>query len=152
MLGGLTDGAKVMWKGGWGVQVSRVVLAWELLLLVLPITCLALFALAWLWQPAYHPDHRPMQVALVLALIGLTGFWRVVIAFYRGGWRVHAAPAWARVCTAAGAGLSVAGLVAALFHRPTGWAYIGVMGAPVLLPLLHLLLISRRASARSKLP
>lgn len=141
-----------MRKGGWGGQVSVVVLAWELQLLVLPITCLALFALAWLWGPAYHPDHRPMQVALVLALVGLTGFWRVVISFYRGGRRVHAAPVWARLCTSAGAALSVAGLGVALFQRPVGWAYVGAMGAPVLLPLLHMLLVSRRAPTRPELP
>ncbi|WP_448135642.1 hypothetical protein [Stenotrophomonas rhizophila] len=140
------DEGLAMEKAGWAAQLSAVLLVWELQLLAVPMTALSMFALAWLWGPAFHPDHVPMRAAVVVALIALVGFWRLVLGFYRAGLRLDGTPLWARVCTAAGATLCAAGLAVGMFQRPTGWAYIGVMGVPMLLPLGHMLALSWRTT------
>ena len=79
-----------MEKAGRATQLSAVLLAWELQLLAVPMTALSVFALAWLWGPAFHPGHVPLRAAVVVGLIGLVGFWRLVLGFYRAGLRLDA--------------------------------------------------------------
>jgi hypothetical protein len=136
------DEGLAMQKAGWATQLSVVLLAWELQLLAVPMTALGVFALAWLWGPAHHPDHVPMRAAVCVALVAFVGFWRLVLGFFRAGRRLGGTPVWAWACTAAGVALCAAGLGVGLFERPTGWAYIGVMGLPMLLPLGHMVALS----------
>jgi hypothetical protein len=67
------DEGMAMEKAGWAAQLSAVLLVWELQLLAVPMTALSVFALAWLWGPAYHPDHVPMRAAVVVARCGRGG-------------------------------------------------------------------------------
>ncbi|HCT27812.1 MAG TPA: hypothetical protein DIW85_16585 [Stenotrophomonas sp.] len=122
---------------------GATLLVLELLLLAFPLTLLDGFGLMVLLQPNDHPDRMPTLVGAALAGIGLLGFWWLAGAFLLNGLTLRGSPWCARVGTGIGVALCAASLVVALlFGRLTGWALVGLMGLPMLVPLAHMLLAS----------
>lgn len=141
--------AKARWVEGMGVTL----LVLELLLLAVPVTVLDGFGLLVLAYPNAHPDHAPMLVGVLVATVALIGFWRLTFSFLLDGLSLKRVPAWARWSTGSGALLCLLALmVAALFDRFTAWALVGVFGLPVLVPLGHMLAVSRGQPTPPPLP
>lgn len=129
------------WVRGFGATL----LVLELLLLAFPLTLLDGFGLMVLLQPNDHPDRMPTLVGAALAGIGLLGFWWLAGAFLLNGLTLRGSPWCARVGAGIGVALCAASLmVALLFDRLTGWALVGLLGLPMLVPLAHMLLASWR--------
>lgn len=135
------------WVRGFGATL----LVLELLLLAFPVTLLDGFGLMVLLQPNDHPDRMPTLVGAALAGLGLLGFWWLAGAFLLNGLTLRGSPWCARLAAGLGVALCVASLIFALvFDRLTGWALVGLLGLPVLVPLAHMMLASwQRSSAEA---
>lgn len=124
----------------WVRGAGATLLVLELLLLAIPVTLLDGFGLLVLLQPNDHPDRMPTLVGTVLAGIGLLGFWWLTGAFLLNGLTLRGSPWGARVGAGVGVALRLASLmVGLLFGRLTGWALVGLLGLPILVPLAHML-------------
>lgn len=137
----------------WVEGMGTALLVWELLFLALPVTAVDAFGLLWLMPPWDHLDYPSTLIGMVLASVALLGFWRLAFGFLLNGQSLRGQPRWARWSAGMGALLCLASLlVGMIFNRLTGWALIGVMGLPVLVPLGHMWVVSRATPRPPPLP
>jgi hypothetical protein len=125
---------------------GMVLLVVELLVLAVPVSLLDGFGLMVLSHPTPHPDYLPTLFGVLVASVALLGFWRLTFGFLVGEPRsIHDGPGWARWSVGTGAVLCLGSLLLGmLFGRLTGWALVGLLGLPVMVPLGHMLAVSPR--------
>ena len=125
-------------------KISAVLFYIELVVLGLPVTMLGLYGL--FYCSAVYASHRPASpdlgpalFAIILATLGLFGFWSLAVRFIGGGGSAirNAGPV-SLGLAALGALMALSPLVITTKDPMAAFAFIGTFGMPLLLPMLHM--------------
>lgn len=123
-------------------MLLRALFVIQVLVLALPVTLMtpvfAIYALGRLWAPGALSNFT----TLLLAVIGITGFWTLSASYLKNGSKglssIHWA-AWAAACVGVlSTAIGSIFLVIKADESVSGLPY-GIVGTPLLIPLLHLL-------------
>lgn len=125
-------------------KISTTLFYIELVVLGIPVTMLGFYGLfyccaVYASQRPASPDLGPTLFAIILATLGLLGFWSLAVRFISGGGPAVRSAGSVRLGLAAlGALMALSPLAITTKDPMAAFAFVGAFGMPLLLPMLHM--------------